>query len=188
MKPKKRPKARKSVNTFLNSCTIVCKNMPGLGDKQAENRKRNFISRHLCDSIIMLQELKKGKHDDILHWFPASWHDNIKSSLIRDGSAGVLIAVNPKANIKIIKKYEIIPGRLLVLKIKWSDITMHIACLCSKSGGSKEDIAERTEIHNTINTHEAFGAPGKPLENLIIGGDWNCVQYAIDKWCLACQI
>ena len=41
-----------------------------MGNADQLIKKRDFINRHLKDSIIMLQELKKEKHEDCLHWFP----------------------------------------------------------------------------------------------------------------------
>ena len=129
----------------------------------------------------MLQELKKEKHEDCLHWFPSSWHDTIETSLLRNGSAGVLIAINPKSHIKIVKAMKIEAGRCLLLKIKWCDITLHICNVYNKSGGDTSDIEERSQLHNKICNDSRFGTEERPLENLIIGGDWNCIQSQIDK-------
>ena len=58
MPVKKKKKGATPPNNFYNTCTIVCKNLPGMGNADQLTKKRDFINRHLKDSIIMLQELK----------------------------------------------------------------------------------------------------------------------------------
>ena len=60
------------------------KNIRGKGQNEALESKKKWFRNNLTKDFICIQEAKTKSFDGISHWFPISWHDNIKYSLSQD--------------------------------------------------------------------------------------------------------
>ena len=114
---KKNPKKIFSLN-------IIFKNLPGKGTGKKLKSKKAWFSNNLKNNIICIQEVKSKTHEKCLEWFPTNWHDGIFTSLMQDtknAQGGVLIAINPHSDLKVLQHYHIIEGRVLAIELLWKD-------------------------------------------------------------------
>ena len=94
-------------------------------------------------------------------------------------SAGVGILINPKSNIKsAFVEHEIIPGRAIAITIAWEGVSMTIASVYLTSGAS-EHATRQVELQEIENSLKSLNT-NTSSSNIILGGDWNCMEHQID--------
>ena len=159
------------------------KNIRGKGQNEAHESKKIWFRNNFTKDFICIQEAKAKSFDGVSHWFPMSWHDNIKYSLLQDdgcAQGGVFTAINPNSNLKIKSHTEIVKGRAQILHLQWgSFLSFYLINIYLPSGNSKSTIKERDTCLNSITNH-IKSIPKKNKSHFIIGGDWNTIHNALD--------
>jgi hypothetical protein len=80
-----------------------------------------WFNNNMSKGFICIQEAKAKSFDQISHWLPFSWHDNIRTNFFEDDGhahGGVFTAINPNSDIKIISHKAIVIGRVQALEFK----------------------------------------------------------------------
>ena len=148
---------------------IVSLNVKGLNNSMKGRKVFKWLHRQTAHCYFLQETFRT---EESINIWRSEWGGNIFYSHGSNHSKGVMILVNPRYQLEVIRSIKDKNGRSIILEIKLDNQNLILANVYAPN-----DISEQIKFYQDLNqTLSGFSDC-----NLTIGGDFNCALTPKDK-------